>query len=542
MKDDRLDTINGLWGLGNIHNYDTFVRCAALFSPDLSDRYRSIFSGRLGTFVDASKAFELALRFGAEGMRRYTSMISEIVAGDKFGLFRFRKDASYSGNRDEQRLSLAITDTFSQFLAMLSSLDQSGSVAKGISCCREQFDDCRNPQDFVINRALAGGSLPVVVVEFARDTPRGPNDRKEPQLFQYICNNCRSLPDGKCPLTIGVPFVDLNHRTPTFQIFGYYQVEDNFHVVPITSIVEVDADSLGRLFFVMACFSFDIDKNSLPPQMVGPGEPVLRFPTGTGGVVTIGDARVKVFNYADFCATRIENGGRGRIAPEDRRTARYGVKMLPGAQHVRVSESVDVLIYNNVNGDHEPHHTDCVAACVRHLIQAHNSNIIHCDLHLGNFVFNKDDPGASLIIDWDHARSLDRPGKYVSNWNHELPERHGDAKANRPILMAHERHSLGAVLGRFVPSVSDDAAVTGWQKICEMAADEHVDLSALAARIEDAHVGLQLRYADAVSHIVVTESPPRDGAPAAAVAAAAAGLEASMSDLLLDSVPESEGK
>lgn len=528
-KDGKCGTIAALWGLGNIHNYDEFVRCAALFSSVLQDADRALFSGHLAEVVDTSKALTHAVACGAEGVRKHASMIARSRSADDFGVHRFREDLSGSGDRDEQRISLAITEAFSQFLMLLSSLDASARIARAISCSREQLDEAKNPQDFVVNRALQGGSLPVVVVEFARDVPRAPNDRKEPQLFQYICNNCLSLPDSKCPLSIGVSFLELSARTPTFQIFGYYQVEQNFHVVPITDIVAMDAESLGRLFYTMACFAFNIDEASLPPRQVHACGPVLRFPRGTGGVVTIKDTRVKVFDYADFSPLRIDNGGRGSIPFEQRRTARHGVVMLPDARQARVSESVDVLIYKDVKGDHEPHHTSCVEACVRHLFDAHTKGIIHCDLHLGNCVFNQSSPGESRIIDWDHARLIAEPGKYVQNWNGDLPERHGGSRAGCPIRMAHERHSLGAVLSRFTPCRDDaEIAVAEWTEICEMAQNEGAALNDLADRINKLDVELNLKGS---FPIAVTGSPPRD------TAAATDSLGPRLSELHLDSRP-----
>lgn len=509
VKDRKI--IDDLWGLGNVHNYDEFVRCTVLFSSELQDADRELFSGRFADVVNVSKAFECALACGAEGVRRHASMISRSSVGDKFGLHRFREDLKGSGNRDEQRTSLAITEAFSRFLMVLSSLDGSASVAKAITCSREQLDEAKNPQDFVVNRTIPGGSLPVVVVEFARDAPRAPNDRKEPQLFQYICNNCLSLPDSKSPLTLGVSLVELNARTPTFQVFGYYQVDKNFHVVPITDIVEVDAGNLGRLFYVMACFAFNMDEDSLPPRVVG-RDAGLRFTKGTGGVVTIGDARVKVFNYADFSPLRIDMGGRGSIPVEERRSVQHGLLMLPDARRAQVSDSVDVLIYKDIRGDHNPHHTECVAVCVRHLLDAHTRGIIHCDLHLGNFLFNQSSPAESRIIDWDHARPLKHPGCYVSNWNGNLPERHPDSKAGQPILMEHERHALGSVLSRFVPCHDD--MVDEWNNICTMAQNERAGLDDLALRIGDLNADLKLKTSPALA---VTGSPPRDPDLAVAV-------------------------
>ena len=499
--------IDTMWGLGNIHNYDELVCCAALFSSDLTVPDRELLSQSIAKFVSVSNAFEFAQECGKEGFRRHRSMIhGGAPAQDTFGLHRYRRDERYSGNQDEQRLSLAITEAFSRFLMLLSSLDKSGTIARSISCSREQFDDAKNSQDFVVNRTLRGGTLPAIVMEFASDAPRAPNDRKEPQLFQYICNNTKSLPDSKSPLAIGVPFLQLKNATPTFQIFGYYQAESDFHVVPITGEVLVDADSLARLFYVMACFAFSINTKSLPPRQLDAGMPVLRFLHGTGGVVTIEDTRIKVFNYANFSKTRIENGGSGRVMAEQRRTAEHSLRMLPEARVVNNSSDIQVLLYKSVPGDHEPGHSSCVAACVKHLDKAHNTHrIIHCDLHLGNFVFNTDNPQDSCVIDWDHARTLEDPGKYVDNWNHRLPERHPDARAGWPIRMAHERHSLGAVLARFEPH--DAAGVSKWDSICSQALKEEVALGDLARQIESLNMNLRLKPP---SGIVVTGSPPRD--------------------------------
>ena len=80
-------------------------------------------------------------------------MISESGAGDKFGLYRYRPNVANTGGRDEQRISLAITDTFSQYLTLLSSIGNTNTptIGKLISGCREQLDEAKNSQDFVVN-------------------------------------------------------------------------------------------------------------------------------------------------------------------------------------------------------------------------------------------------------------------------------------------------------------------------------------------------------------------------------------------------------
>ena len=484
-----------------------------MFSPKIDPEIRKPFSGLFADCVDTEKAYAFAVECGSEAVRRHSSMMSESATGDNFGLYRYRPDVANTGNRDEQRISLAITDTFSQYLMLLSSIDEKHIIRKLISGCREQLDEAKNSQDFVVNRNIfpqpssgrsQRGSIPVAVVEFAKDIPRDRNARKEAQLFQYICNNCSSLPDDKSPLFLGVSMVELNHSTPTFQVFGYYQDDESkFNVVPITDIVQMNNDTMAGLYYMLASFAVNLTLDALPSALIA--QP-LPFPKGTGGCIKLNGNRIKVFNYANFSPLRLDNGGRGGIVLDHRRTWAHSLKLLDNAKHIPVSENVDILIYKDISGDHAPHHTKCVAQCVRHLSEAHKKGILHCDIHLGNFVFNERDPTQSRIIDWDHARLIKNLGKYVPNWNHCLPERHPDAQAGKPITLEHERHSLQAVLERFKPQ--SDAASGSWLKVLEMAKNVNVDLDSVAEAIED--VNESLDFLESQDHVAITGSPPRE--------------------------------
>lgn len=417
---------------------------------------------------------------------------------DNFGVFRYRADATGSGSFDEQRLSLAFTNAFDSFIKKACSQD---AVVSG---AREQYDECKNSQDYVLNRRLSGGTLPLVVIEFANDKGTQ-KDYKEAQLFAYICNNAHLLPAEKSMLSIGVSFCYLTSN-PVFQVFGYYQVDSVIiHVVPITPRLFATQDNLANLFYATLAFALFMTEESLP--LKNPADGDLPFLNGYGGTVKLktlqGIYVCKVMNYENFHPLRVSNGGRGRIHLDDRRRAEPAEKML-GSKTWLVGENISIVSYKFLPGDHSPSHTACVASCIGHLEQAHNGEkLLHCDLHLGNFVFNANNPTESRIIDWDHARNIESLGKYVNGWL-ELPERHPDAKAGANIEMKHERHSLSRVLRWFCPESNDDDKVVAWEDICRQAAD--CDLSLQVLQQCALELNFELKFASAVPSVADTGS------------------------------------
>ena len=217
------------WELGNVHNFDEFVCTAALFCDNLTAELRTLFSPGFAMITGALSVLHTqALSIAKISIKRHKSMLHP--GGDKFGVFRFREDIPASGNQDEQRLSLSITSGYEEYIAcVLSALNKSHVIFGA----REQYDNSKNSQDFVINRVFPDGTLQAVVTEFANDIGKK-NDHKEAQLMVYIQNDIHSLPSDRSILTLGVSFVHLKTNTPSFQVFGYYQNEGTvFDVVPL---------------------------------------------------------------------------------------------------------------------------------------------------------------------------------------------------------------------------------------------------------------------------------------------------------------------
>jgi len=300
-------------------------------------------------------------------------------------------------------------------------------------------------------------------------------------------------------LLLGVTFINLQAMAPEFQVFGYYQKDgDLFHVVPLTPPTEMTPDTLANLFFAMAAFAMAMDVNTMPQNT--PTGQDLPYPTGTGGVCLIGKTRVKVLNYEGFQGQL----SRSSVPQEERRSAHFAPLMIRECKWLPLGGGLDMILYPDFAGDHRPHHTSCVAACIDHLHKAHCTGIIHADLHLANFLFNKDLPEASLILDWDHARSVKNPGRYVPGWQ-QLSERHEDAKARCPVRLEHDLHSLCAVLKQFEPIDFTRAEV--WATLWTSEGLATRDLKMLATTVRDLDIPLKLVQEPAESK--ATGSPSR---------------------------------
>jgi hypothetical protein len=468
---------------------------AGLFATDITAEQRMLFSPAFRSFgIDPSSAFEKALAAGTDAMAWHNSILQRGEV-NKFGVFRFRENTKGTGNRIEARLSLCFTSALSQFFSALG-----GKAANALFGAREQIDDSKNSQDFVINRVVEGGTLQAAIIEFAAATGDF-NDNKEAQLFTYVLNNLHSLPSGKTMLILGVSFLQLAALTPAFQVFGYYDMGgQKYGVVPITGEIGVTAMTLANLFYSLTEFALALNKSVLPSV-----NDLLTFPAGsTGGVCMLnGEVRAKVFNYIDFYPLRLENGGRGVIPPAERRTPVHAMTVLPDCSHIHCSYGMDIIMWPNIAGGHDPCHSDCVAACIQHLAAAHTKGVWHCDLHLGNFVFNPDDPSSSCIIDWDHSRLANDPGCYVPGWQ-QLTERHAGALPGCDIRLVHERYSLGKVLERFKCENTDFGEQ--WRVVCVRAADVNVSVVQVANEVSAMKCKLQLIPGD---DIVVTGSPLR---------------------------------
>jgi hypothetical protein len=483
-----------------MHNFPLFVTAAGLFASTLTEDQRSLFSPAFTQLrFNLDDVVKKASEAGEVAMKRHASILSRTNGNDAYGIFRFREDKKNSGNRLEQRLSMCFTSALSQFISSLGS-----DAAALLFGAREQLDDARNSQDFVLNRVLKAGTLPAAIIEFAVDKGAH-DDHKEAQLFTYVLNNMHSLPANKSIFTLGVSFLDLAAHVPSFQVFGYYDIDgEQYGVVPITERTKVTAKSLANMFYALTEFALALNLDALPSS-----DEHLPFPdVSTGGVCFLADGRIraKVLNYINFYPLRIDNGGRGGIPDEARRTHMHSLAMLPGCTHVSSGYGLDIIIWPNIDGDHEPHHSNCVAACIDHLDSAHTRGVWHCDLHLGNFIFNQDHPELSCLIDWDHSRFSAAPGCYVEGWQ-PLFERHPGATPQRNIKLEHERYSLGKVMERFEPDCNNDDIAERWRGVCTRAADIEVAVQLIAEEVRS--MECELRLVSRVGGIVVTGSPSR---------------------------------
>lgn len=510
-------SFEGVWNLGNIHNFPVLVRTTMLFS-NLENKFEwTPASDRFHNVASCESVYELATSAAEDFQHNYRSMTKATADGDQFGLFKYRIDEARSGAFDEQRLSMAFTVAFDNFL-------QAAGCTNIIFGAREQLDAVtQNSQDYVLDKVFEGGTLPLVVVEFANATGAH-RDCKEAQLFTHVSNNTHLLPEGKSPLNLGVSFCNLK-SSPSFQLFGYYQVEGTtFHVVPMTGELPATETNVANLFFATLAFTLHFTLDKLPD--CSPLSQDLEFLQGYGGLLQmdIGGTRrcVKVMNYANFYPLQIDNGGRGKLPTVERRKVEFTERMLAGATTWNVGDDISGVVYDYIEGNHDADHSECLLHCIKHLAAAHDQDILHCDLHLGNFVFNSDEPEKSLIIDWDHARSLSKPGKYVCGWLHDLPERHPLARAGCPIKMEHERHSLAEVLKRFAPV--EEANTARWLDICNDASTVECSLVDLIDSVNA--ISYKLKFVNGETPVTVqTGSPPRKDQAMESIAENVASME-----------------
>lgn len=239
-------SFEGVWDLCNIHNFPVLVQTTMLFS-DLDNKFEwTPASDNFDSVAGCEAGYKLATSAAETFQHNYLSMTKATAGGDQFGLFKYRIDEVYSGAFDEQRLSMAFTAAFDSFL-------QAVGCTNVIFGAREQFDAVtQNSQGYVLNKVLEGGTLPLVVVAFA-NAMGIQRDRKEAQLFTYFSNNTHLLPEAKSPLNLGVSFCNLK-SSPSFQLFGYYQVEGStFHVVPMTGKLLATKRKCRKLVLCNSC-------------------------------------------------------------------------------------------------------------------------------------------------------------------------------------------------------------------------------------------------------------------------------------------------
>lgn len=149
------------WKLGNVHNFPILVNTMLLFAPG-TDKLQWTPQCDYLKENDCVRIYKLAGNAAEAALSSHKSMTTDPGPNsDNFGVFRYRADATGSGSFDEQRLSLAFTNAFDSFITKACSQDAV------ISGAREQYDECKNSQDYVLNRRLSGGTLPLVVIEFA---------------------------------------------------------------------------------------------------------------------------------------------------------------------------------------------------------------------------------------------------------------------------------------------------------------------------------------------------------------------------------------
>jgi serine/threonine protein kinase len=163
-----------------------------------------------------------------------------------------------------------------------------------------------------------------------------------------------------------------------------------------------------------------------------------------------------------------------------------------------VGRNIQVLIYKHIEGETYPESASvgCFIAFLEHLKTAHSQGIIHCDLHLGNFVFNIKEPAQSCIIDWDHARNMKEPGVYVSGWR-PLPERHPESRAGQEVKIEHDLHSIYKVMTFYSPgspgSPGDENNQRKWTSLCDQANEKLNKIKLLGSDLQLEQVLVQLK-------------------------------------------------
>jgi hypothetical protein len=117
---------------------------------------------------------------------------------------------------------------------------------------------------------------------------------------------------------------------------------------------------------------------------------------------------------------------------------------------------VSVLIYPYQHGEHRPSTWAQLVQLLEVVNAMHAAGYVHGDILPRNVIFGRDG-GPVVLIDFDLSRVAG--AKYVTNFNHQVGEyRHQDARAGRPMLAEHDRHSLGVLcdelFGQSVATVS----------------------------------------------------------------------------------------
>ena len=121
-----------------------------------------------------------------------------------------------------------------------------------------------------------------------------------------------------------------------------------------------------------------------------------------------------------------------------------GEHALPGVQHSNLSQDgrFQMLEYDFVEGTDEPDSISQVATIIKILGKIHDEDYVHSDIRKENVLFCDD--GRAYIIDFDLMNKVDV--EYSPTYNHDIPERHRDARPYRPRKKDHDRHALHVLL------------------------------------------------------------------------------------------------
>ena len=116
---------------------------------------------------------------------------------------------------------------------------------------------------------------------------------------------------------------------------------------------------------------------------------------------------------------------------------------------------VKVLIYDYIQGDHNPKSVSQFKGALTTLKLLHESGYVHGDIRLANIIFTDD---SSYLIDFDLTRKVKT--RYPIGYS-VLGERHKGARSGEEMLYEHDRHSMSKIMelvdinSKFYPRVKD---------------------------------------------------------------------------------------
>ena len=125
----------------------------------------------------------------------------------------------------------------------------------------------------------------------------------------------------------------------------------------------------------------------------------------------------------------------------------------------KVAETLTVLRYRYISGNHEPQKVGEFRGVIKILTKLHDRGYVHSDVRAQNIVFNGND---SVLIDYDLIAKVGTV--YPQGYNNKFKERHPDAASGWKRMKSHDIHSLLVLMGMCSTCTSKFKASLGEMK------------------------------------------------------------------------------